>query len=92
MYSTIVVAEALGSTNNSQVLDLFANGDNAMTPGYAIYENDALARMVLINYMTEQDGQGSYTATISVGGGDTGEPNGTPSSVQVKWVSRRSMV
>ncbi|RPD77295.1 hypothetical protein L226DRAFT_533296 [Lentinus tigrinus ALCF2SS1-7] len=86
MYSTLVLAEALGTSNTSRVLDTFANSANAYTPAYAIYENDVLARMVLTNFMTEQNGQGAYTATISVGGGDTGEANGTPSSVKVKYL------
>ena len=84
MYATLVVAEALGTTNTSQVLDLFANSNSDSTPAYAVYENGALARMVLVNYLTEQNGQGAYTATISVGGGQTGEANGTPASVKVK--------
>ena len=84
MYSVLVVAEALGKSNTSRVVDLWPNSGNPHTPAYAIYEHDNLARVLLINYMTEQNGQGSYTATISVGGGDTGESNGTPASVQVK--------
>lgn len=86
MYSTIVLAEALGNTNTSQVLDLAANNGDVNTPSYAIYEKGTLARMVLINFMTEQNGQGAYTATITVGGGETGEANGTPTSVKVKYV------
>ncbi|KAM5530653.1 hypothetical protein V8D89_015674 [Ganoderma adspersum] len=86
MYSTLVLAEALGTTNTSQVMDLFANSNADQTPAYAIYENGALARMVLMNYMTEQSGQGAYTATISVGGGQTGEANATPSQVKVKYL------
>ncbi|KAI0830342.1 hypothetical protein BC628DRAFT_1416627 [Trametes gibbosa] len=86
-YSSIVIAEALGKTNTSRVLDLFANEANTYTPGYAIYENDALARLVLINFMSEQNGQGAYTATISVGGGDTGEANATPAQVKVKYLA-----
>ncbi len=86
MYSTLVLAEALGTTNTSQVMDLFANNNADQTPAYAIYENGALARMVLVNYMTEQGGQGAYTATISVGGGQTGEGNATPSQVKVKYL------
>ena len=86
-YSTLVLAEALGTTNTSQVLDLNANGGSDQTPAYAIYENGALARMVLINFMTEQNGQGAYTATISVGGGQTGEANATPGSVRVKYLT-----
>ncbi|KAI0651079.1 hypothetical protein C8Q79DRAFT_8635 [Trametes meyenii] len=85
-YSSVVIAEALGKSNTSRVLDLFANSANTYTPGYAIYENDALARLVLINFMSEQNNQGAYTATISVGGGDTGEANATPSQVKVKYL------
>ncbi len=84
MYSTLVLAEALGTSNTSRVLDTFANSASDYTPAYAIYEKDVLARIVLINFMTEQNGQGAYTATISIGGGQTGEGNGTPSSVKVK--------
>ena len=80
------MAEALGPSNTSQVLDLFANSANNATPAYAIYENGALARMVLINYMTEQDGQGSYTASISLGDGTV------PSSVKVKYLTAPSVV
>ena len=80
MYSTLVLAEALGTTNTSQVLDLFANSANNATPAYAIYENSALARLVLVNYMTEQDGQGAYTASFSFGDGTV------PSSVKVKYL------
>ncbi|RDX49745.1 hypothetical protein OH76DRAFT_1403331 [Lentinus brumalis] len=86
MYSTLVLAEALGTSNTSRVLDTFANSASDYTPAYAIYEKDVLARMVLINFMTEQNGQGAYTATISIGGGQTGEGNGTPSSVKVKYL------
>lgn len=84
MYSILVVSEALGSTNNSRVIDLFTNDGNVFTPGYAIYENDQLARVLLINYMTDASGANDYTATISVGGGDTGTPNAVPAQVKVK--------
>ncbi|CAL1698444.1 unnamed protein product [Somion occarium] len=87
MYSILVVSEALGSTNNSRVIDLFTNDGNVFTPGYAIYENDQLARVLLINYMTDASGANDYTATISVGGGDTGTPNAVPAQVKVKYLS-----
>ena len=86
-----MVAEALGTTNTSQVLDLFANSNSDQTPAYAIYENGALARMLLVNYMTEQNGQGAYTATISVGGGQSGEANATPAQVKVKYLTAPSV-
>ncbi|KAH9914073.1 uncharacterized protein BXZ73DRAFT_106718 [Epithele typhae] len=92
MYASVVLAEALGNTGTAQVIDLFANSANAYTPGYAIYENSALARIVLVNFMTEANGTGSYTATISVGGGETGEASSTPSSVKVKYLSAPTVV
>ena len=84
MYSTIFVAEALGTSNTSRVVDLNANGGNEFTPAYAIYEHDALARIALVNFMNEQGGVGSYNVTISVGGGATGEQTATPAQVKVK--------
>ncbi|KAH9886696.1 glycoside hydrolase family 79 protein [Cubamyces lactineus] len=85
-YSSIFVAEALGKTNTSQVKDLFPNNGNDQTPAYAIYENGNLARMALINYMTDPSGANDYTATIYVGGSGFNEPNGVPASVKVKYL------
>ncbi|OBZ74677.1 Beta-glucuronidase [Grifola frondosa] len=85
-YSVLAVSEALGSSNNSQIIDLNANGGDLHTPGYAIYENGNLARLALFNYMTDPSGANDYTATISVGGGQTGLPNGTPAQIQVKYL------
>jgi len=36
--------------------------------------------------MTDPSGANSYTATISVGGGTTGQPNSVPAQVQVKYL------
>lgn len=79
------MAEALGDTNTSQIVDLQANGGNIYTPGYGIYEQGSLARVALFNFITDSSGQSTYTATISVGGGQTGQPNGTPAQVTVKY-------
>lgn len=87
MYSVLAVSEALGSSNQSQVIDLGLNGDNAYTPGYAIYEKGNLARVALFNYMTDSTGANDFTATISVGGEALGQPNGVPAQVKVKSVS-----
>ncbi|KAH9850236.1 hypothetical protein C2E23DRAFT_896579 [Lenzites betulinus] len=85
-YSSLVVAEALGTTNTSRVKDLLPNGGNDYTPAYAIYENDALARMVLINFLDDPSGANDYTATISVGGQQFGEANAMPTQVTVKYL------
>ncbi|TBU40508.1 hypothetical protein BD309DRAFT_967384 [Dichomitus squalens] len=86
MYATLFVAEALGTSNTSRVVDLHANHGNEFTPAYAIYENDALARIAPVNFMNEQDGAGSYNVTISVGGDTVAEADATPPQVQVKFL------
>ncbi|KAF5339473.1 hypothetical protein D9758_015323 [Tetrapyrgos nigripes] len=90
-YSALVMAEALGTTGSAQVIDLSANDGNDYTPAYAIYENDVPVRVALINFMTDNSGTSAYTASISIGGGDTGQPASTPSSVKVKYLSASSV-
>lgn len=73
-----------GRTNTSRLIDLGANNGNEFTPGYAIYENEKLARMALFNYVNDPSGASDLSVAIAVGGGQTGQPNGTPASVKVK--------
>ena len=83
-YSTLVMSEVLGRSNQSQVIDLGVNGGNPSTPGYAIYENGTPMKVALFNYLDDNTGAHDLSVTISVGGGDTGQSSGTPSSVRVK--------
>lgn len=83
-YTALVVAETLGSSNKSQVMDLNLNGGNEFTPGYAIYEDGQPVRLALINYQNDNTGASEYTARVSIGGADTGLPNETPGQVKVK--------
>jgi len=85
-YSVLAVAEAFGTSNQSRIIDLQMNGNNIYTPGYAIYDGDVLARLALFNYVTDPSGASSYTASFAIGGGDTGQPNGTPAQVKVKYL------
>jgi hypothetical protein len=78
-YSALVVAEALGSSNIAQVLDLDANGGSDYTPGYAIYENGQPVRVALTNFISDPSGNSDYTANISIGGT-------VPAQVQVKYL------
>ena len=71
------MAETLGSSNQSQVVDLQANAGNIYTPAYAIYEKGQAAKVALFNYISDSTGAHDVTANISVAGS-------TPSSVQVK--------
>ncbi|KAI0027521.1 hypothetical protein K488DRAFT_25110, partial [Vararia minispora EC-137] len=90
-YSALVVAEALGSSNQSQVVDLQLNNAADQTPGFAIYEKGAPTKLVLINYINDPTGAQAYTAQISIGGGTTGQPAANPSSVRVKRLSAASV-
>ncbi|KAJ7620418.1 glycoside hydrolase family 79 protein [Roridomyces roridus] len=79
-YSALVSAEVFGKTNTAQIVDMFGNNASVYTPQYAIYENGALARVGLFNYMTDPSGANDYTASLSVAGGNV------PASVQVKYL------
>lgn len=80
------MAEILGYSNQSQVLDLQANDGYQYTPAFGIYENGNPVRVVLINFVSDPSGNSDLTVALSVGGGQTGQPSATPSSVQVKCV------
>ncbi|KAJ7634683.1 glycoside hydrolase family 79 protein [Roridomyces roridus] len=78
-YSALISAEVFGKTNTAQIVDMLGNSESIYTPQYAIYENGALARVGLFNFMTDPSGANSYKATLTVSGGTV------PSSVQVKY-------
>ncbi|KAK0480722.1 hypothetical protein IW261DRAFT_1137525 [Armillaria novae-zelandiae] len=90
-YSALIMAESLGSSNTSQVLDISANGGNIYTPGYVIYEQGTPVRLALFNFITDSSGAHDYYATFAIGGGDTGQPNGTPAQVKVKYFRASSV-
>ncbi|KAG9127511.1 hypothetical protein FRC07_012798 [Ceratobasidium sp. 392] len=85
-YSTLFIAEAFGQSGDSQVVDLALNGNNTLTPGYAIYENGNPARVALFNYIDDPSGANDYTANIAVGGQQTGLASTTPTSVSVRYM------
>jgi hypothetical protein len=85
-YSAIILAEALGTTNTSRVIDLNPNGGNEFTPAYAIYENGALSKVALFNYMNDPTGNSSLAITLAIQGG-----NGIGNSVQVKYLDAPSV-
>lgn len=77
------MAEAIGNSGSAQVVDLFANGGNAFTPAYAIYEGQNPARVALFNFDNDPTGAAAYTASITV-------PTAV-SSVQVKYLAADSV-
>ena len=54
-YSVLVLAEALGKSNTSQVVDLTLIGSE-FTPAYAIYENGMMSKVALFNYVDDLEG------------------------------------
>lgn len=71
-YGMLMVAEALGSSNASQVVDLYLNNDNMYTPGYAIYENGEPSKVLLLNYMADSSGASDLIVNVVIGGGNFG--------------------
>ncbi|KAF9457308.1 glycoside hydrolase family 79 protein [Collybia nuda] len=82
-YSVLIVAEAFGQTNTSQIVDTSNNG--IFTPSYAIYEQGALSKVALFNFNDDPTGGSDITATITVGGGNV------PASVKVKYFAASSV-
>ncbi|WWC99951.1 hypothetical protein V866_006860 [Kwoniella sp. B9012] len=70
-YSTLVIAEAFGKSNQSKVVDISPSTDqdanNIYHPIYAVYENDAPTRVVLFNYIDDSTGANDLQTTINVG-------------------------
>ncbi|KAF8320735.1 hypothetical protein DL93DRAFT_2073392 [Clavulina sp. PMI_390] len=90
-YANLMVAEALGSSNASQVVDLQLNSDNDYTVGYGIYENGVPARILLINFMDDlQTGSAAFTGSVHIGGVN-GIADTTPSTVDVRYLSAPSV-
>ncbi|KZT66775.1 glycoside hydrolase family 79 protein [Daedalea quercina L-15889] len=88
-YSVLAIAEALGPVSTSsagtlQVVDLGANGGNAFTPSYAVYEGGSLTRAVFINFMTDPSGANDLQVSLQV-------EEGVPGTVQVKYLQAPSV-
>jgi len=75
-YSSLVVAEAMGSSNTSQVLDLQNTPAAIFAPSftqlpdqlvaYGIWENGHLARLLYINYVTDPTGANDVNVTMNL--------------------------
>ncbi|KAG8947618.1 hypothetical protein FRC04_010552 [Tulasnella sp. 424] len=82
-YSTLVVAEAFGKSNASQIIDL--NLPSEFQPGYAIYENGVPTRVALINFVTDASGASDFNGVISFNGGTV------PDHVSVRYLEAPSV-
>ena len=65
------MAEAIGPSNASQVVDLQANANNIFSPAYAIYEHGTLVRVLLMNYATDSSGASDIYVDIRPAAGGT---------------------
>lgn len=92
-YSTLVVAETFGQSNNSRIVDLKLGGANAdLHPAYAVYENDAPTRIVLFNYVSDPGrnptGGQQYVAQLQF---PEGNGHAVPSQVHVRYLTAPSV-
>ncbi|KAJ7090786.1 hypothetical protein B0H15DRAFT_836879 [Mycena belliarum] len=85
-YTALAMAEAMGPSNNTQVLDLQIQGLSAQTPVYGIYENGTPVRVAIVNYIDDPSGANDVKAVISIAGGTV------PASVKVKYMAAESVV
>ena len=91
-YASLILAEAFGTSGTARILDLAANGGNAYTPAYAIWQNGVLSKLALFNYITSSNNTAVSTVTFAIGGGQTGQPAGTPPTVRVKYLLSDSII
>ena len=70
-YSSLIVAEAFGSSNQSRIVDMStADNSSIYHPTYAIYENNVPSRLVLFNFVNDQSGASDLQTTINLNGGN----------------------
>jgi len=85
-YASLILAEAFGKSGTSRILDLAANGGNAYTPAYGIWQNGVLSKLALFNYVTDPSPSAVSVVNFALGGGTSGQPAGTPATVKVKYL------
>ncbi|KAF8217162.1 glycoside hydrolase family 79 protein [Mycena galopus ATCC 62051] len=82
-YSALAMAEAMGPSNLTQVLDLGIQ--SPFTPIYGLYEDGVPVRVAAINYVDDPTGASDITTVISVSGGTV------PAQVKVKYLAAASV-
>ncbi|KAJ7081158.1 glycoside hydrolase family 79 protein [Mycena belliarum] len=85
-YTVLAMAEALGPSNQSQVLDLPIEGLSEFTPIYAIYEGGVPKRVAVFNYLDDPTGASDVSAVISIAGATL------PTAVKVKYLAAKTVV
>lgn len=84
-YSTLVAAEIFGTTGTARIVDLNANNGNPTSPAYAIYENNAVTKFAIFNYLDDPTGANNNLVNITL------SDNTVPSSVAVKYLTSPSV-
>ncbi|KAJ7445248.1 hypothetical protein FB451DRAFT_1433309 [Mycena latifolia] len=77
------MAEAMGPSNLTQVLDLNITGD--YTPAYGLYENGKPVCVAVFNYVDDPTGGSNVTVVVSIAG------RATPAQVKVKYLLANSV-
>ncbi|KAJ7331317.1 glycoside hydrolase family 79 protein [Mycena albidolilacea] len=85
-YSALVMAEAIGPSNNTQVFNYGVTDLSSFTPIYGIYENGTPVRVAVFNYLDDPSGANTVHAVIAIAGATM------PSSVKVKYLAAASVV
>ncbi|KAF7336209.1 Glyco-hydro-79C domain-containing protein [Mycena venus] len=85
-YSALVMAEVIGSSNNTQVLNYGVGGLSSFTPIYGIYENGTPVRVAIMNYLDDPTGANDVHAVIAIAG------RTMPASVKVKYLAAKTVV
>jgi hypothetical protein len=73
-YAALVVSEVIGSSGQAQVKDLGANDGSDSTPAYGVWENNALSKLVFINYIDDPSGNMATKVTFNGPAGATTLP------------------
>ncbi|KAJ7163680.1 glycoside hydrolase family 79 protein [Mycena filopes] len=85
-YSALVMAEAIGPSNNTQVMNYGVDNLSSFTPIYGIYENGTPVRVAIVNYLDDPTGANDVHAVIAIAGATM------PSQVKVKYLAATSVV
>ncbi|WVQ76983.1 hypothetical protein IAR50_006662 [Cryptococcus sp. DSM 104548] len=88
-YPTLLIAEAFGKSNSSRIVDLTplaeVDANYIYHPVYGIYENDALARMVLFNFIDDSTGGSDLEVVVNV------QNQASPGEVYVRYLQADSV-
>ncbi|KAJ7181191.1 glycoside hydrolase family 79 protein [Mycena filopes] len=86
-YSALIMAEAMGPSNNTQVRHYDDVEDlSPSTPIYGIYENGTPVRVAIVNYLDDPTGAHDVHAVIAIAGATM------PAAVKVKYLAATSVV